>query len=143
MPNIMEISGLLSGRMGRLNGKLGRLGNARPGLMDLRNALGKGKKVKSRKISSKPSQKAFRKLPGPNAQRALEIAEKLFAEGKKPLAIAWARQAENKAVAEGNSAVRHRATQLIKIVRGEAAAKLMAGFGDVDGIVMGRMMGLW
>lgn len=139
MPNIMEISGLLSGRMGRLQRKRGL-----KGLMDLRNALGaQRKKAKKVKKMRKPGRKALRALPGPNAERALEIAEKMFADGKKPLAIAWARQAEKKAIAEGKSAVKHRATELIKMVRGEAAAKLMAGFGDVDGIVMGRLMGLW
>lgn len=137
MPNIMEISGLLSGRMGRLRGLKGP-----GGLMDLRNALGKpGKKQKRAK--HKVSRKAMRALPGPGAERALEIAEKMFADGKKPLAIAWARQAEKKAMAEGKSAIKARAQEIIKVVRGEAAAKLMAGFGDVDGIVMGRMMGLW
>ena len=141
MPNVMEISGLLGGRLGRMNGAV-------KGLRDLRSALGKPKrKMKSRKVS-KPkahgmTRKAARALPGPNAERALEVAEKMFNEGKKPLAIAWARQAEKKAIAEGKPAIKARAQELIKMVRGEAAAKLMAGFGDVDGIVMGRLMGLW
>lgn len=133
MPNIMEISGLLSGR-GRRRGL--------KGLMDLRQALGARKAKKSKKVR-KVGKRAMRALPGGNAEQKLAVAEKMFAEGKKPLAIAWARQAENRAIAEGKSAVKHRATQLIKIIRGEAAAKLMAGFGDVDGIVMGRIMGLW
>jgi len=144
MPNIMEISGLASGRMGML-GRARRLRKFRgANLMDLRNALamGKGKAKKAKKMRH-PTKKALRALPGGNAEQKLAVAEKMFAEGKKPLAIAWARQAENRAIAEGKSAIKHRATQLIKIIRGEAAAKLMAGFGDVDGIVMGRMMGLW
>lgn len=140
MPNIMEISGLLSGRRLRSRGRKGLRG---AGMMDLRDALGKPRGKKKAKKMHRPSKRAMRALPGPNAERALEIAEKMFADGKKPLAIAWARQAEKKAVVEGKSAVKHRATELIKMVRGEAAAKLMAGFGDVDGIVMGRLMGLW
>ena len=140
MPNIMEISGLLGGRIGSL-GRRRKL-NRKAALMDLRDALGKGKKKRHKKMH-RPTKKALRALPGPNAERALEIAEKMVAEGKKPLAIAWARQAEKKAVHEGKSAIKHRATELVKMIRGEAAAKLMAGFGDVDGIVMGRLMGLW
>lgn len=146
MPNIMEISGLLSGRMGRLNGRLGKVAAAgRPGLMDLRNALGKGKVMKRRKkaVAKKVGPRAVRALPGPNAERALEVAEKMLAEGKKPLAIAWARQAEKKGQAEGKSAIVRRAQEIVKFVRGEAALKMMAGFGDIDGVVLGRMMGLW
>ena len=141
MPSIMEISGLLSGRLGRHRRHRGLRGAQ--GMMDLRNALGKPRKHRKKHTVKKVSQKAVRALPGPNAGRALEIAEKMMAEGKKPLAIAWARQAEKKAMAEGNHAVKARAQEIIKMVRGEAAAKLMAGFGDVDGIVLGRMMGLW
>lgn len=139
MPNIMEISGLLNGRMGRLSGKVGAV----RGLRNLKAALGKPKKAKKASRPRPISQKAARALPGPNAERALEVAERMFNEGKKPLAIAWARQAEKKAIAEGKPAIKARAQELIKMVRGEAAAKLMAGFGDVDGIVMGRLMGLW
>ena len=148
MPNIMEISGLLSGRMGRLrrHRKMGAL-------MDLRNALGAGKKGKksrkhrSRKVGHsaavKHGSKGVRALPGPNAGRALEVAEKMLAEGKKPLAIAWARQAEIKGRAEGRSAIVRRAQEIIKAVRGEAVLKTAAGFGDIEMIYMGRHLGLW
>jgi hypothetical protein len=134
MPNIMEISGLLSGR--------GRRKRALRGLMDLRNALASPKGKRRRKVR-KVSAKASRALPGPSAMRMLEIAEKLYADGKKPLALAWAARAAKRAAQEKNSAVQQRALELIKLIRGEAAAKLMAGFGDVDGIVMGRLRGLW
>jgi hypothetical protein len=137
----MEISGLLSGRRG-----IQRRRRKMAGLMDLRNALGvakKAKKHRKKRMTHAPVSRGVRALPGPTAERALEIAEKMLAEGKKPLAIAWARQAENKGRAAGKSAVIRRAHEIIKAVRGEAVLKTAAGFGDIEMIYMGRHLGLW
>lgn len=141
MPSIMEISGLLSGRMGAL----ARLKRRRKmaGLMDLRNALGKHKKARKKVRRTHASPRGARALPGPTAERALEVAEKMLADGKKPMAIMWARQAEVKGKAAGKSAVVRRAQEIIKAIRGEMVLKTAAGLGDVEMIYMGRHLGLW
>ena len=88
--------------------------------------------------------RARRALPGGmSAEKALELAERFFREGRKPLAIAWARQAQNRAKVEGKSTINRRADEIIKSIRGEAVAKAMALLGDSDGIAMGKIMGLW
>jgi hypothetical protein len=128
MPNIIEISGLLSGKGRKC--KMGRLAAKKK----------RGRRIPKVKTSG---QKKKKKLPGPSAERALEIAEKMMAQGKKPLAIAWARQAINKAKVEGRADVAQRANEIIKTVRGSEALKMAAQLGDVDGLVMGRLLGLW
>jgi hypothetical protein len=142
MPSIMEISGTGDG-----------------GIMDLRQALAahtvakmkrrmakkRKKSRKAMKISHKTGRRMRAALPGGmNAAKALELAERFFREGRKPLAIAWARQAENRAKAEGGaSAIGRRAGEIIKAIRGEAALKALATFGDVSAIANGRLLGLW
>ena len=136
MPDIMEISGLLGGGLGRRH----RRG------MDLREALvikGLGRS-RRRKISKAKVSPATRRVLaiGPTAERALQIAEDMLAQGKKPLAVAWARQAEIKAKAAGKSMIARRAQEIIKEVRGEAVLHAAANLGDVEMIFLGRKLGL-
>lgn len=143
MPDIMEISGVLSKGLAK---------EACPGGLDLRDALAlatirklrrarRVRRAKVRRVAPRPR----RLVPaGMTAERALELAERFLRENRKPLAIAWARQAENRAKAEGKSAIVRRAQEIIKTVRGEAVAALLGGqLHDIDGIVMGRLMGIW
>ena len=157
MPNIMEISGMLSGAPGQGGG-----------LMDLRKALAlhtvkkirAARKVKAKKARKGRKTKAARRvkgrrglgqeqkvqrapLPGGmNAGKALELAERFFREGKRPLAIAWARQAENRGKAEGKSAIVRRAGEIIKEIRGAAVLQALAQYGDVKGLAMAQVMGI-
>ena len=146
MPDIMEISGLLSG------GRMPTLGLGR-GIADLRAALGKvrrkakkAKVKKVRRIRRKAAPKVLKvgvRPVGPSAERMLEIAEMMYAKGKKPLALAWATRAVKQAQAEGKSEVARRAGELIKTIRGEAVLKTAAGLSDVRMIYLGAKLGLW
>lgn len=84
-----------------------------------------------------------RKMAGIPSHQALKIAEKQLEKGNRPLAIAWAVQAGNKARAEGRDDVAQRADDIVKMVRGQAMLKVLAEFGDVDGVIKGRVAGLW
>ena len=147
MPDIMEISGLVGGRMPTL----GR----GPGIADLRAALGKmrrkTKKAKVKKVRRhhRKSVSAHKVLKvgvrpvGPSAERMLEIAEMMYAKGNKPLALAWAARALKRAKAENKLAVVQRVTELIMTIRGEAVLKTAAGLNDIQMIYMGAKLGLW
>jgi hypothetical protein len=147
MPNIMEISGLATG--GGLKQALQLATIKKLRARRARKAAKKRKKKSAPKrrkslkgMGAKPKRR--RALPGGmTAEKALELAERFVKEGKKPLAIAWARQAENRAKQEGRTAIVRRAQEIVKEIRGVAALKGMAVHGDIEGVVMGRLMGLW
>lgn len=153
MPNIMEISGLLGRGMGRVGRTAGSPWNA-TSIMDLRSALGakrgkrrkkRSKKAKVRRVvhAQKISRKRYaRPLPGPSAERMLEIAEAMYAKSNKALALAWGSRALKRAKLEGKGDVATRANELIKQIRGEAMLKTAAGLNDVEVIHLGRMLGL-
>lgn len=155
MPNMCELDALLAGgtsglgNAGPLSAKLIKAAK----ISDLRDALSEGTKKKSRTKKSKAKPKAkskakskakTRKLPpGPSAKRMLEIAEAQYAKGQKNLALAWGARAIKRAEAEGEMEVKQKAEELVKMIRGQEVLKALSGLGDVDGLVMGRLAGLW
>jgi len=122
MPSLLELSGLL-GEFGR-----GRY----------LDAVTASKAAAKTKIPNQPMN--MQKMP---AERQMDVAERLAAKGARALAMNWAIWAREKAKVEKNKKVLQQAEALIKRLRGEAAVSALAGLGDIDGIVMGRMMGLW
>lgn len=124
MPDLLELSGLL-----------GDFGRAK-----YLAALQASKK-NTKAASKKPG--GFRALP---AERQIAIAEKMASDPRpqvRRLAINWANWALENAKKEKNKLVAKRAEDIIKRLRGEAVVAALGGLGDIDGIVMGRMMGLW
>ena len=152
MPNLIQISDILmNGLRGKYDKKLKGLGGSKhkKGERSVRAVATVSKSLQDfmdLRLALEPQgvrQAKKKKLPGPSAERALEIAEQMFAKGKKALALAWAKQAINKAKREDRQDIIDRANEIIKAVRGEVAIKMMGDIGDIDGLVMGRIMGLW
>ena len=125
MPNLIELSGLLNGSAGGVP-----MDDYRYQMSLLEN------------LAQSNSVKGSKKRKGITAEKALEVAERLFL-AKKAAAFLWARRAEKIAKAEGKSKIVKRAQEIIKAVRGAAVVTAMAALGDVDGIVLGRELGLW
>lgn len=132
MPNIIEISGLPNfGTLGRRH------------LADGLSVSRRSAPVKSRTRSRKAAVAPKRRGPQIPLQRKLEIVEKFLNEGNKRMAFMWARQLENQAKLERDGKMLARAQSIVKMLRGDAVLQTMAGLGDIDAIVLGRMAGIW
>jgi hypothetical protein len=145
MPSIMEISGTGDGGIMDLKQALAAVTVAKMRRRMAKKAKKSRKARKAMKVAHKGRGRMRAVVPGGmNASKAIELAERFFREGRKPLSIMWARRAENLAKSEaGGSAIARRANEIIKAVRGEAALKALAAFGDVSAIANGRLLGLW
>jgi len=137
VPNTCEIDALLAGGLRGLGKLPARTIVSAHTISDLRAALGDT-------MPKKASSKSKKKLPpGPSAERMLEIAEAQLEKGNRNLALAWGARAVKRAGAENKKAVQAKAEELVKMIRGQEVLKALGGLGDIDGLIAGRMMGLW
>ena len=135
MPNLIEIEGLLQGHLSRNLRNLGKTG---------RKSKSKSGKKSRKTVTPKVTKKRVsKKVTKSEVQRKIALAERFFAEGKKGLALMWAAQAEKAAAKVRSLSVKRRAQDIIKAVRGQQALKSLSSIGDIDGIVQGRLLGLW